>query len=73
MVKAEGLDVLAERMKALDPEQNKNYKFLGCEQAEQIDTDAVYSKVKTEMDKRMKALTSTELYEKTLSRQSKQG
>ena len=73
MVRADGLDALAERMKALDSKQNENYKFLGCEQAEQIDTDAVYSKVKTEMDKRMKALTSTELYEKTLSRQSKQG
>ena len=51
MVKAEGLDVLAERMKALDPEQNKNYKFLGCEQAEQIDTDAVYKRVKAKCPK----------------------
>ena len=66
MVKAEGLDVLAERIKTLDPEQNENYKFLGCEQAEQIDTDAVYEKVKAEMAKRMKALTSTELYERNL-------
>ena len=32
MVKA-GLDVLAERMKVPDPEQNINYKFLECEQA----------------------------------------
>ena len=31
LVKAEDLNVLAERMKALDPEQNINYKFLGCE------------------------------------------
>ena len=48
MVKAEGLDVLAERMKALDPELNENYQFLECEQAEQIDTDAVYERVKAE-------------------------
>ena len=27
MVKAEGLDVLAERMKVLDTEQNENCKF----------------------------------------------
>ena len=56
--------MLAERMKALDPEQNENYRFLGCEQAEQIDTDAVYEGVKAEIDKRMKALTSTEIYKK---------
>ena len=34
MVKTESLDVLAERMKAVDPKQNKNYKFSGCEQAD---------------------------------------
>ena len=33
MVKAEGLTILKERMKALDPEQNEVYKFLGCEHA----------------------------------------
>ena len=31
---------LLSEMKALNPEQNTNYEFLGCEQAEQIDTDA---------------------------------
>ena len=41
-MKAEDLNVLAERMKALCPKQNENDKFLECEQAEQIDTDAVY-------------------------------
>ena len=66
MVMAEGLDVLAERMKALNPKQNKNYKFLGCEQAEQIDTDAVYRRVKAKMNKRTKALTSMERYERNL-------
>ena len=66
MVKAEDLDVLAERMKDLDLKQNKNYRFPGCGQAEQIDTDAVYEKMKAEMDKRIKSLASTELYERNL-------
>ena len=65
-VKAKSLYVLPERMKALDPEQNKNYKFLECEQAEPIDTDAVYERVKAEMDKKMKALTLMELYGRNL-------
>ena len=43
----------------MDLEQNENYKFLKCERAEQIDTDAVYEKVKAEMDEKMKAITST--------------
>ena len=66
MVQAEGLEVLEERMKALDPGQNENYKFLGCEQAEQMDTQAVFDRVRTEMDKRVKLLTATELYEKNM-------
>ena len=58
--------MLAERMKALNLKQNENYKFLKCEQAEQINTDAVYERVKAEMDKRIKSLASTELYERNL-------
>ena len=42
-------------MNALDSKPNENYMFLGCEQAEQIDTDAVYARVKVEMDKRVNA------------------
>ena len=38
----------------------------GCEQTEQNDTDAVYGRVKTEMDKSMKPLISTKLYERNL-------
>ena len=37
MIKGEGLSVIEEKMKALDPEQREIYKFLGCEQAEKID------------------------------------
>ena len=66
MVHADGLEVLNERMKALDPEKNEHYKFLGCEQAEQIDMEAVYERVRTEMAKRLQLLTSTELYERNM-------
>ena len=34
IIKGEGLNVIEEKMKALDPEQREIYKFLGCEQAE---------------------------------------
>jgi len=66
MVKGEGLEVLNERMKTLDPEQNECYKFLGCEQAEGIDTDIVFGRVKDEMEKRMKTLIDKELHERNL-------
>ena len=57
---------MAEKMKALDPEQNECYKFLGCEQAEEINVEAVYERVKAEIEKRIKILTATELYERNL-------
>ena len=31
----EGLDILKERMKALDPETSETYMFIGCEQEEE--------------------------------------
>lgn len=34
MVKGDGLEVSEDNMKALDPDQNEIYNFLGCEQAE---------------------------------------
>ena len=37
MVKGDGLTVLEKRMKALDPDENEVYKFLGCKQGEKID------------------------------------
>ena len=52
--------LLAERMKALDPEQHEGYKFLGCEH-EQSNPDAVYERVKSEMYKIIKAFTSKTL------------
>ena len=37
MINGEGLSVIEEKMKALNPDQREIYKFLGCEQAEKID------------------------------------
>ena len=51
MVKGEGLAVLEERMKALDPEQNEEYKFLGCEQGNKIDVKKVMQKWKRRLQK----------------------
>ena len=36
MVKGEGLQVLNERMKTIDHDENEIYKFLGVEQADGI-------------------------------------
>ena len=41
MVKGEGLDVLEERMRALNPDMNEVHKFLGCEQADKVDKGKV--------------------------------
>ena len=49
-----GLDLLDEKMKALDPDLNKSYKFLECEQAETIKADVVYKRVSNEMEKNIK-------------------
>ena len=61
MVKGEGLQVLEERMKTMDPDENEIYKFLGIEQADCIRTKAVYERVKEEVAKRMKMIVKTEL------------
>ena len=66
MIKREGLSVIKENMKALDPEQRKICKFLGCEQAEKIDMERVMAKVKPETEKRMNALAQQDLYDKNL-------
>jgi hypothetical protein len=68
MVKGDGLPILEERMKALDPAQNEVYKFLGCEQAEVIDKDRVIQRVKAEIEKRTRLLVGQQLKEKNLMR-----
>ena len=61
MVRGEGLQVLEERMKTMNPDENEIYEFLGIEQADGIKTKAVYERVKEEVTKRVKMLTKTEL------------
>ena len=65
MVRGEGLQVLEERMKTMNPDENEIYKFLGIEQADGINTKAVYERVK-EVTKRVKMLTKTELNDANL-------
>ena len=66
MIKGEGLSVIEEKMKALNPDQREIYKFLGCEQAEKIDMERVMARVKAETQKRMNALVQQDLYDKNL-------
>ena len=49
MVKGEGLEVLHQRMKTIDPDKNVTYKFLGVEQADGIKTKEVFESIKTEV------------------------
>ena len=66
MVKGEGLAVLEERMKALDPEQNEVYKFLGCEQGNKIDVKKVMQRVKKEVAKRLEQVIEVNLNDENL-------
>ena len=66
MVRREGLQVLQERMKTLDPDENEIYKFLGIEQADDIRTKTVFEKVKEEVSKRVKMMANTELNDANL-------
>ena len=69
MVKDEGLQVLNERMKTIDPGEYEMYeisKFLGIEQADGIKKKEVYNTVKKEISRRMDIITTTELNDKNL-------
>ena len=66
MVKGEGLQVLQERVKPMDPNQKEIYKFLGVEQADGIKTNEVYNRVKEEINRRLQMLTKTTLNDKNL-------
>ena len=68
MVKGEGLPVLEERMKTMDPDENEIYKFLDVEQADGIKTKNVFERVKNEVKKRTKMLVETELNDANLIR-----
>ena len=66
MVKGQGLPVLEEKMKALDTEKNDVYKFLGCEQSDDIDVKKVLERVKKEIKKREEHLVKLHLNDKNL-------
>ena len=68
MIRGEGLQVLYERMKTMDPDQNEIYKFLGVEQADGIKAKEIYAGVKEEVTSRLEILTKTELNDKNLIR-----
>ena len=68
MLRGEGLQMLHERMKTMDPDQNEICKFLGVEQADGIKAKEVYARVKGEVTRRLEILTKTELNDKNLIR-----
>ena len=68
MIKGEGLTVLEEKMKALDPSRNEIYKFLGCQQADKIDVKRVMERLKNEIRKRLDQLVSLNLNDQNLVR-----
>ena len=61
MVKVKGLQVLNERMKTIEPDENEIHKFLGVEQADEIKKKEVYNRVKEEINRRLNFVTRTEL------------
>ena len=68
MVRGEGLEVLEERMKTMAPDENEIYKFLWIKQADGIKIKKVFKQVKSEVNKRVKMLTNTELNDVNLVR-----
>ena len=68
MVRGEGLPVLEERMKIMDPDEIEIYKFLGIEQADCMKTRNVFERVKKKVKKRTNMLVETELNDTNLIR-----
>ena len=56
--------MLQELMKILDPKENEIYKFLGCEQAERIDTKKVIEIIQIQMEQRTRKRVEGGLYNK---------
>ena len=59
IVKGERLQVLNERIKTIDPEENNIYKFLTVEQADGIKKKEVYNRVEEEISRRRNIITRT--------------
>ena len=68
MVIGEGLEVLEERMKTMEPDKNEIYKFWGIKHTDQIKTKNVFEQVKGEINKGIKMLTKPELNDVNLVR-----
>ena len=66
IIKTEELQIMQERMKALDPNGNEIYKFLRCEQAERIDMKKVMEKIQIPIEQRTRKLVEEGLYDKNL-------
>ena len=66
MEEGEGLHILQERIKVLDQKENEVYKFLGCEQAEEIYMKKVMERVLREVEQRTNKLVSEGLYDKNM-------
>ena len=66
MVKGDRLQVLKERMRTMDLDENQIYKFLEVEQADGTKTKNVFQRVKDEVIKRTKLLVNTELKDANL-------
>ena len=62
IIKEEGLQILQERMNALDPKKNEIYRFLGCERPERIDIKKVMERFQIQMKHRTRKLVGEELY-----------
>jgi hypothetical protein len=63
---SEGLEVGDEVMKALEPQSDGYYKFLGCEQSEGIDMDSIRQRLEGCIRSRTEQLAELELHEKHL-------
>ena len=51
VVRGEGLLVLDQRMETMDSDENEIYKFLGVDQADEINTKFVFRRVKNKVEK----------------------
>ena len=61
MVRGEVIQVLQERIKTTDPDENEIYKFLGIEQVHGIQMKTVFERVKEEVSNRVKKIGNTKL------------
>ena len=62
IIKEDGLQILQERINALDPKKNEIYRFLGCERPETIDIKKVMERFQIQMKHRTRKLVGEELY-----------